>query len=308
MQYANETMRVLLERGSCRVFEDRNVDDALLGQVLEAGVQAASGGNIQPWSAIVIRNQETKDKLTDLNGGQKFISRAPVNILFCIDMHRMERWAELMVAPYTATSSFRHFWISFQDTVIAAQNICTAADALGLGSVYVGTVLECFRELREMFGLPQVVFPVVLLSMGWPVKPPAPRSKLPKSMLVHREKYRAPGDEELLEAMDKKYDTTFPAKAESLARLKKTCLGAHGPKFADKCLAKVEEQGYISMVQRYFGLHYTADTMPQGNEEYLKILAECGFSWFQEFHPKEKEIAEISGSCTRAATTCYCMD
>ena len=55
-------------------------------------------------------------------------------------------------APFTATDSFRMFWISFQDTVICAQNIVTAADSEGLGSVYVGLVLECFIELREMFG------------------------------------------------------------------------------------------------------------------------------------------------------------
>lgn len=285
---SSEAIKVLLERGSCRAFADRDIDDALLEQILEAGVRAASGGNIQPWSAVVIRDQETKYRLTELNGGQSFISRAPVNILFCIDMHRMERWAELEVAPFTAKSSFRHFWISFQDTVIAAQNICTAADALGLGSVYVGTVLECFRELKEMFELPQGVFPVVLLSLGWPQKPPVPRSKLPQSLLIHQERYREPGNEELLKAMDKKYNTTFPAKEESLERLRKVCQGAHGPDFADKCLNKVREQGYISMIQRYFGLHYTADTMPQDNEEYLKILEEYGFTWFKEFSPRER--------------------
>lgn len=284
----NETMKVLLDRGSCRVFEDKDIDDALLGQVLEAGVRAASGGNIQPWSAIVVRDQNAKDRLTELCHNQHFISRAPVNILFCIDMHRMERWAKLGTAPYTARSSFRHFWISFQDTVIAAQNICTAADAVGLGSVYVGSVLECFRELRTMFSLPEGVFPVVLLSLGWPTKPPAPRNKLPQSLLIHQEQYREPGDEELLGAMAEKYPTTYPAREDSLEILNKVCTGAHGPNFASKCLAKVKEQGYISMVQRYFGLHYTADEMPMGNEEFLKILEESGFSWFREFAPQDR--------------------
>lgn len=288
MECANETMKVLLERGSCRVFQDQDIDDALLEQVLEAGVRAASGGNIQPWSAVVVRKQGTKERLAELCRCQDFICRAPVDILFCIDLHRMERWAELGVAPYTAPSSFRHFWISFQDTVIAAQNICTAADALGLGSVYVGSVLECFRELREMFVLPQGVFPVVLLSLGWPAKPPVPRNKLPQSLLIHQEKYREPGDEELLAAMANKYDTTFPATAASLERLRTACLGAHGPNFADKCMAKVQEQGYISMVQRYFGLHYTANTMPRDNEKYLKDLEECGLSWFKEFIPQDR--------------------
>lgn len=288
MEYANETMKILLERGSCRVFQDKDIADSLLAQVLEAGAQAASGGNIQPWSAIIIRKQETKDRLADLCEKQTFISRAPVNILFCLDMRRMEHWAQLGVAPYTAPSSFRHFWIAFQDTVIAAQSICTAADALGLGSVYVGSVLECFSELKEIFNLPQNVFPVVMLSLGWPVEPPTRKNKLPQSLLIHQEKYREPQDEELLAVMAKKYDRTYPAKDSSLTRIRQACLGAHGPVFAEKCLARIQEQGYISPIQRYFGLHYTADTMPLGNEKYLTSLEKSGLNWRKEFVPQEK--------------------
>lgn len=285
----NETMRILLDRGSCRAFEERDIDDALLQEVLEAGLRAPSGGNLQPWSAIVIRGQEKKDRLTELCGNQKFISRAPVNLLFCIDQARLKRWAELETAPFTALASFRHFWISFQDTIIAAQNICTAADALGLGSVYVGTVLECFRELKEMFDLPQGVFPVVLLSLGWPKQPPVVKSKLPESILIHQEKYQTPTDGDLLQAMNQKYNNTFPLKEESLERLESVCTGAHGPKFAQKCLNRVNQQGFISMAQRYFGLHYTADRMPLDNEEYMQILREYGFTFMEAFSPQDPE-------------------
>lgn len=285
----NETMRILLDRGSCRAFEERDIDDVLLQEVLEAGLRAPSGGNLQPWSAIVIRGQENKDRLTELCGNQKFISRAPVNLLFCIDQARLKRWAELETAPFTALASFRHFWISFQDTIIAAQNICTAADALGLGSVYVGTVLECFRELKEMFELPQGVFPVVLLSLGWPKQPPVVKSKLPESILIHQEKYQTPTDGDLLQAMKQKYNNTFPLKEDSLKRLESVCTGAHGPKFAQKCLNRVNQQGFISMAQRYFGLHYTADQMPLGNEDYFQILREYGFTFMEAFSPQDSE-------------------
>ena len=140
-RYPNETMRLLLERGSCRYFENRKIPPDVLDLILKAGVHAPTGGNLQPYSIIKIEDEQTKRKLTELCGNQQFIAHAPVNLMFCIDWYRLRRWAELEIAPFTATSSFRHFWISFQDTMIAAQNICTAADAMGLGSVYVGTVL-----------------------------------------------------------------------------------------------------------------------------------------------------------------------
>ncbi len=187
-KYPNETIRLLLERSSCRSFYDKKIPEDVLDQILDAGNHAATGGNLQPFSVIKIENEATKRRLTELCGDQEFIFTAPVDLLFCLDWYRLRRWAEIETAPFTATSSFRHFWISFQDTLIAAQNICTAADALGLGSVYVGTVLECFRELRKMFDLPNGVFPVVLLSLGYPKARPLPKKKLGIGTIVPQRK------------------------------------------------------------------------------------------------------------------------
>jgi FMN reductase [NAD(P)H] len=125
--------------------------------------------------------------------------------MFCLDLHRNERWASLEVAPYTATSSFRHFWVSFQDTIICAQNICTAADSVGLGSVYIGTVIDMPAKIQTMLKLPKGVFPVVLVCLGYPKKKPPPRSKLGVDAVVHQEHYHEMKDKELLEAFNKKY-------------------------------------------------------------------------------------------------------
>lgn len=182
--YDNETIRLLHERSSCRSFHDRPIPDDVMRTILEAGTHAPTGGNLQPFSIIRIDDTKAKQRLCELCEDQKFIAKAPTNLLFCIDYHRLDRWAELEVAPFTANHAFRHFWIAFQDTIIAAQNICTAADALGLGSVYVGTVTECFPELRQMCDLPDGVFPVVLLSLGYPTQRPAPKRKLDIEIII----------------------------------------------------------------------------------------------------------------------------
>jgi len=149
------------------VFRDQTIPPDILETVLAAGLHAATGGNLQPYSIIQVEAEGSRQELAKL-GDQAFIADAPVSLLFCIDYHRLARWADLLDAPFSATRSFRHFWIAFQDTIICAENICTAADALGLGSVYIGTVLEYFVRLREMFRLPDGVFPVVLLCLGYP--------------------------------------------------------------------------------------------------------------------------------------------
>jgi FMN reductase [NAD(P)H] len=257
--------------------------------ILEAGTHAPSAGNLQPYSIIKIESPETRRKLAELCE-QAFIGEAPINLIFCIDFHRLERWAELEAAPFTATSSFRHFWVSFQDTAMCAQNICTAADAMGLGSVYIGTVLEIFPQLREMLRLPKGVFPVVLLCLGYPRTKVEPRKKLGPNIIVLDEKYREIEDAGLLRAFSEKYsgkdDRKLEINEERLNTIFQVCREVRGEDFAKKCVDRIRQNGHISSVQRYFGLHYRADRMPKGNMEYLRIMEASGFNWFKDFLPK----------------------
>ena len=84
---ADPTLRLLLERGSCRVYQNKKIPAKVMDQVLEAGVRAPTGGNLQPYSIIRIENRATNAKLAKLCG-QPFVGQAPVNLLFCIDWHK----------------------------------------------------------------------------------------------------------------------------------------------------------------------------------------------------------------------------
>lgn len=294
----NETMRLLFERSSCRSFLDKKIPENVLSLVLEAGTHAATAGNLQPYSIIRIENEETKRKLAEICE-QSFIGKAPVLLLFCLDLHRNERWAELETAPYTATSSFRHFWVSFQDTMICAQNICTAADSMGLGSVYIGTVIDKPSEIQAMFKLPKGVFPVVLVCMGYPTKRMKPRNKLGAKVVAHSECYREMKDQEIIEAYDQKYSDEKHQSAklgiseERLKTIMKVCRTVNGEKFAKKCADRIEANGYINVAQHYFGLHYRADEMPKGNDNYLRLMEKSGFKWFKKYQaiprPRKKK-------------------
>lgn len=287
----NPTVRLLHERSSVRsFFADRPVPREVVDDVLLAGIHAPSGGNLQPFSIIKITSPQAARDLADMCK-QDFIGQAPVNLLFCLDFHRLQRWAELEVAPFSATASFRHFWIGFQDTIIAAQNICTAADALGLGSVYIGTIVDYMLQASERFGLPKGVLPVVLLCLGYPKHRPQPRRKLPLTAIVHEEMYRELPDQELLESFEQKYpgrsdpETRTAATAERLDEIIETCREVHGVAFAQKCRERIAREGYIREAHRYFGLHYRANVMPRANERLLRAVKELGFTWFEPWQP-----------------------
>ena len=292
-RYPNQTLKLLIERASCRSFSRKKISPDILRFILSAGIHAPTGGNLQPYSIIKIENDETKQRLAEMCG-QGFIGKAPVLLLFCIDWRRIERWAKLEFAPFTATSSFQHFWISFIDTVICSQNICTAADSLGLGSVYIGTILEFFADIRDMFQLPKGVFPVVLLCLGYPKAKPLPRKKLDDQVIVHAEKYHEIEDQKLTDAFNEKYpDLKVEVTEERLETISGVCRKVHGKEFAKRCVEKIKKNGYINPVQRYFGLHYRADLMPKDNDTYLELMEEFGFNWFKKYRPP-KDKARLS--------------
>ncbi len=282
--HENDTMRLLFERASVRDFESREIPDDVFNDIMRAAAHAPTGGNLQPYSIVAVRDQETKDRLTEMCGGQRFVSRAPVDLVFCIDYHRLERWAKLEGAPFSARNAFMSFWIAFQDAIIAAQNICTAADALGLGSVYVGSIMSSFTELREMLDMPEGVFPVVLLSLGYPKTRPEPRRKLPPSVFVHNERYTELPDDELRAAFDAKYNhAEIEASAERVATIEKVVRRVHGDEEAERTVSGIAERGFITMAQRYFGLHYRADLMPIFNESALQSLIDAGFGCLEPY-------------------------
>jgi hypothetical protein len=140
-----------------------------------------------------------------------------------------------------------------------------------------------------MFQLPEQVFPVILLCLGYPSKEVRPRKKLGTKVVVHEEVYRDFSDEDLIEAYTEKYtgrDTRRVDITEKrLETIAKVCSDVHGGEFAERCLSRIRENGYITTVQRYFGLHYRANRMPKGNLDYLEIMEEFGFHWFKEFQP-----------------------
>lgn len=276
----NETLKLLVGRASCRAFTGRKVPARVLRHLLEAGIHAPTGGNLQPYSIIKVEKAAARSRLAKLCG-QSFMARAPLHLVFCLDFHRLRRWAKLEEAPFSADRAFRPFWIAFQDTMICAQSMCIAADALGLGSVYIGPVFDKIPAVRKMCRLPKGVIPVVSLAVGYPSVIPAPRKKLGAGIITHDEVYRKIPDRELLAAFDKKYkDGRTGITAKNLKTMFEVCRSVRGPRFARECVKGIRARGYINRAQTYFGLHYRADRMLVSTPKFLNMLRIAGLNCF----------------------------
>jgi hypothetical protein len=162
---------------------------------------------------------------------------------------------------------------------------------MGLGSVYIGTVIDKPAEIQAMFKLPNGVFPVVLLCMGYPTKKVRPRKKFGAKVVVHSESYREMKDQEIMDVYNVKYsDELRRAKKlgvseERLRTITKVCRAVNGEEFAKKCADRIRANGHINIAQHYFGLHYRADLMPEGNVKYVRLMEKSGFKWFKKYQP-----------------------
>jgi len=83
--------------------------------------------------------------------------------------------------------------LAIDDALIAAQNAVTAAESLGIGSCYIGDIMENIERQRDLLGLPDYVFPAALLVFGYPTPQQRERSKPRRAdagFIVHENRYR----------------------------------------------------------------------------------------------------------------------
>ena len=172
----NPVIEDLLSRKSVRVFENKPITDDVKQAILTAAVNAPTAGNQQLYTILDITDQAIKDRLSVTCDNQPFIAKAPMVLIFCADA---QKWYDLYVScgcdPESPSSG--DLMLAVDDAVIAAQNSVTAAWSLGVGSCYIGDIMEHCEEHRELLHLPQYVFPAAMLVFGYPTKQQQERPK-----------------------------------------------------------------------------------------------------------------------------------
>lgn len=195
----NEVIRQLAERKSVRVFEERPIAAEKKTAILKAAMEAPTAGNQQLYTILDITDQQLKEKLADTCDHQPFIAKAPLVLVFCADCCRwFDAYREAGCQP--RKPGVGDFLLAVSDTSIAAQNAVTAAWSLGIGSCYIGDIMEQYEIHREILKLPEYVFPAAMLVFGYPTKQQKLRIKPERFALediVSENTYRRKSGEEL---------------------------------------------------------------------------------------------------------------
>ena len=171
----NPELDLIFSRRSIRKYQDKEVSEEMISDLLEAAMAAPSAVAKDPWHFIVVRSRETINEITDILPNGKMLREAPVALIVCGDINK----AHLQEVSYM-----------LQDLSAAVENILIAANTLGLGTCWLGVHPREDRQagIRQLFALPGHIIPMCGIAIGWPAEQPESRTRYQQER-VHLEKW-----------------------------------------------------------------------------------------------------------------------
>ena len=196
------TLELIRQHGSVRHYMPDPVPADMLETIVAAAQRSSTSSNLQMWSVVAITDANTRVRLANLCGDQKHIVEAPAFLAWCADLSRLDRVCQLrrysQVAEYV-----ENFLVAAVDCAIAAQTAALAAESLGLGICYIGSIRNQTQGVIELLALPRLVFPITGMTLGWPATTPALRPRLPLNAVLHWETYERSHEDQALRDYDR---------------------------------------------------------------------------------------------------------
>ncbi len=221
----NPIIKTILKRKSIRAYEKKEIDPEVREELLRATLRAPTAGNLMLYSIIEVTDQHIKVALVRTCDNQPFIARAPLVWLFLADY---QRWFDYFIASGVEQLcgqkkiSMRKpqegdLFLACCDAIIAAQTAVIAAESLGLGSCYIGDIMENYELQRDLFNLPKYVFPICLLCFGYPTTQQIHREqtqRFKEKFIIFENHYKQLSGEEFDEMFHENHVQTFRGRAE----------------------------------------------------------------------------------------------
>lgn len=182
----NKVLETLLAHKSIRRYSPRKPSKEVIETVVRAGQQAPFAS--QQYSVLLSRNRSRNS------------FHAPLLFTICVDSHKFER---IMAKRgwRLVTNDLTLLFFGIQDAVLMAENMVIAGRSLGLGSCFLGSAMYRAEGIAKEYSLPQKVFPLVQLAMGYPAEDPPPRPRYPMRFTLFESRYPVLTDAMIAEAM-----------------------------------------------------------------------------------------------------------
>ena len=186
----NQTIETLLNHVSVRSFTDQALTEEQVKQLVTAAQAASSASFQQAFSIIGVTDPELKKKISEEAGGQTFITEGGHFFVFCADVNRHKQLAEDLDMDISKTiEGIDAVLVGAIDATLAAQNLVVAAESMGLGICYIGGVRDGIIKISELLNIPEFVFPVFGIVVGYPNERNETKPRLPFEAIYHENHY-----------------------------------------------------------------------------------------------------------------------
>lgn len=185
----NETIKTQLSHRTIREFKDKKISDGTFKLLIEVARRTATSTGMQASSIIRVTDQEIKNKIAEICK-QEYVARAPELLIFIVDQYRNNQIAKEKNCYVDSSRDMDRFFSAFTDACIMAQNVVTAAESLGLGTVYLGSILNDSERICEILNLPELTFPVIGLGIGYPNQKPQLKPRMDMRLRVFENSYK----------------------------------------------------------------------------------------------------------------------
>lgn len=213
MDETNALLRSMAGRGSCRAFLDKPVPHELLEGLSAIALASPTKSDLQQRDIIFLSSETSRRQLVDLIPGQSWVADSPVIALFCGNNRRQRLLHEWQNVPF-ANDHLDAFFNAAVDAAVALGAFVTAAEAVGLGCCPISAVRNDAATVSALLDLPDYVFPVAGLAIGFPAARAKISKRLPLAQTVHFDKYQETDLKAAVEKYDQDRIATQPYKKQ----------------------------------------------------------------------------------------------
>lgn len=189
----NEIINMLASHQSIRKYKDIPVQEEIVKEIIRVAQWSSSSSHFQAYTIINVNDPQKRATIAEIAGGQKWVVECPVFLVFCADLHRAKKYWKGKDDQIFSNNEM--FLIATVDAALAGQQAYIAAASLGLGGVYVGGIRNDLEAMGKVLNLPDLVYPVFGMCLGYPDDHPGQKPRLPIETVYKIDQYEETGDD-----------------------------------------------------------------------------------------------------------------
>ena len=197
----NDVIELLKKHRSIRKFKLKVIKEEMVLSIIEAAQCASTSNYIQAYTIIQVCDAAVRKEISELAGPQPWVEQSPLFLLFCADVKRLDGACSIHEKKMEKGNA-EQFIIATVDTALVAQSTMIAAESLGLGGVFIGGIRNNPDRICELLDIPDNVYPVFGMCLGYPDDDPERKPRLPVDIVLKKDRYSTEGDMQRLKAYD----------------------------------------------------------------------------------------------------------